>query len=100
MFNKSNKSKKESVEKNISEGLESDKAESALQNAGEEKINNDNAGYEFEFKFVDGMNEIEKKQFNGEGDNESEAIIDARKKADAYSNGKYIVVFTGNFKKL
>lgn len=98
MFNKSKKSDKENVEEKAVESSESLKVESELQKSAQDASTS--SAYEFEFKFVDGMKEVEKKNFTGEGKNESEAMIDARKKADAESNGKFTVIFSGNFKKI
>jgi len=113
MFNKTKRPAEQKVEQAQAEVQAPNQEENAEQNndnvgsseslkvEGEkENTKNDATAYEFEFKFVDGMNEVEKGKFYGEGKNEGEAMIDARKKADAYSSGKHTVVFSGNFKKL
>lgn len=88
-------------------GQDQDKADTQKKESEQEKKSKDAKkgndkklfAYLFEFKFVDGHKEVEKKFYAGKG-TEAEAIAQARKLADEFSAGRFTVVFTGNFKKL
>lgn len=95
---KVDKVKEQEAEMKKASSLEKAAAKLSDAKTAEESFKEGN--YEFGFRFIERGIVIEEHNICGTGKDESAAMSDARMKAEVYNAGRYIVAYTGNFKKL